>query len=74
MCNGIIEAAFGSNPDCLGIIVVRDLPPVYAQYRERLLKLAYRFANLPEEVRERYTDPSSRYRYVALPAKRRGHG
>ncbi|KAK1232384.1 hypothetical protein PQX77_004476 [Marasmius sp. AFHP31] len=58
-----IEAAFGSDPDCLGIIVVRDLPPTYAQYRERLLKLAYRFATLPEDVRERYTDPSSRYSF-----------
>ncbi|KAJ8084384.1 hypothetical protein PM082_003153 [Marasmius tenuissimus] len=58
-----IEAAFGSNPDCLGIIVVRDLPPTYAQYRERLLRLAYRFATLPEDVRERYTDPSSRYSF-----------
>ncbi|KAJ7785888.1 Clavaminate synthase-like protein [Mycena metata] len=58
-----IEKAFGSNPDCLGIIVVRDLPPAYAAYRERLLKLAYAFAALDESVRERYADPHSRYSF-----------
>ncbi|KAJ7102337.1 Clavaminate synthase-like protein [Mycena belliarum] len=58
-----IEKAFGSNPECLGIIVVRDLPPAYAGYRERLLKLAYAFAKLEEHVREKYADPVSRYSF-----------
>ncbi|KAJ7042654.1 Clavaminate synthase-like protein [Mycena alexandri] len=58
-----IEKAFGSNQDCLGIIIVRDLPPAYAAYRERLLKLAYAFATLDEPVRERYADPHSRYSF-----------
>ena len=56
------EQAFGSSPDSLGIIIVRDLPPPYVAYRERLLKLAYKYANLDEHVREKYTDPGSRYR------------
>ncbi|KAK7058364.1 WD40 repeat protein [Paramarasmius palmivorus] len=58
-----IEQAFGSHPNSLGIIVVRDLPPAYALYRERLLKLAYQFANLDEATREKYTDPASRYSF-----------
>ncbi|KAF7340016.1 RIC1 domain-containing protein [Mycena venus] len=58
-----IERAFGSNPECLGIIVVRDLPPVYAAYRERLLKLACAFAKLKEPIREKYADPNSRYSF-----------
>ncbi|KAJ7169475.1 Clavaminate synthase-like protein [Mycena filopes] len=58
-----IEKAFGSNADCLGIIVVRDLPPEYAAYRERLLKLAHAFASLEEPVREQYADPQSRYSF-----------
>ncbi|KAF9270571.1 Clavaminate synthase-like protein [Marasmius fiardii PR-910] len=58
-----IEKAFGSHSDSLGIIVVSDLPSDYCVHRERLLKLAYQFANLDENVRERYTDPSSRYSF-----------
>ncbi|KAF8634434.1 hypothetical protein AX15_000884 [Amanita polypyramis BW_CC] len=58
-----IEEAFGSHPHSLGILIVRDLPPVYSSYRERLLKLAYRFAKLDPDVREKYTDPSSRYSF-----------
>ncbi|TFK93554.1 Clavaminate synthase-like protein [Polyporus arcularius HHB13444] len=58
-----IEKAFGSHPDSLGIVIVRDLPPTYAPARERLLKLAYRFANLDPSVRERYADPKSRYSF-----------
>jgi hypothetical protein len=59
---GLTEEAFGSHRKSLGIVIVRDLPPVYLQYRERLLKLAYRFAKLDENVREKYADPGSRYR------------
>ncbi|GBE78406.1 Clavaminate synthase-like protein [Sparassis latifolia] len=58
-----IEKAFGSNPDCLGILVIRDLPPIYAAARERLLKLAYRFANLDPQTREHFADPKSRYSF-----------
>jgi hypothetical protein len=58
------EEAFGSHPSSLGIIVVRDLPPEYLAYRERLLKLSYKFAHLDENVRESYSDPTSKYRFV----------
>jgi len=58
------EQAFGSHPKSLGIIVVRDLPPIYAIYRERLLKLAYNFATLAENIREQYADPATNYRSV----------
>lgn len=64
LTSGSIEKAFGSGPDCLGIIVVKDLPSTYSASRERLLKLAYKFAKLPENVREQYADTKSRYRYV----------
>jgi hypothetical protein len=57
------EQAFGSGPDCLGIILVRDLPPEYPELRERLLKLAHAFAQLDESVREKYADKKSRYRF-----------
>ncbi|KAI0004204.1 Clavaminate synthase-like protein [Russula compacta] len=59
----LIEQAFGSGPDCLGIIIVRDLPPKYPELREKLLKLAHAFAQLDEPVRESYTDPKSRYSF-----------
>lgn len=58
-----IEQAFGSHSHSLGIILVRDLPPLYTAYRERLLKHAYRFAKLDENIREKYTDPGSRYSF-----------
>ncbi|KIK71386.1 hypothetical protein GYMLUDRAFT_66595 [Collybiopsis luxurians FD-317 M1] len=58
-----IEKAFGSDPACLGIIVVRDLPPEYAGFRERLLELAYKFGKLDESVREKYSDAVSRYSF-----------
>ena len=60
------EQAFGSHPKSLGIIVVKDLPPVYAIYRERLLKLAYNFATLDENTREQYADPATKYRFALV--------
>ncbi|KIK07399.1 hypothetical protein K443DRAFT_129080 [Laccaria amethystina LaAM-08-1] len=57
-----IEHAFGSDSRSLGIIIVRDIPPVYLTYRERLLKLAYHFANLDETTREKHVHAESRYR------------
>ncbi|KAI0274777.1 Clavaminate synthase-like protein [Gloeopeniophorella convolvens] len=58
-----IEQAFGSSPNSLGIIIVRDLPPEYLRLRERLLKLAYSFSQLDEPVRENYADAKSRYSF-----------
>ena len=59
-----IKTAFGSEPDCLGIVVVKDLPAEYPALRERLLLLADRFAALDEAAREAYVDPRSHYRSV----------
>ncbi|KAF9535743.1 Clavaminate synthase-like protein [Crepidotus variabilis] len=58
-----IEKGFGSDPNCLGIIVVKDLPKEYVHHREKLLKLAYHFGHLDEGIRESYTDPSSKYSF-----------
>lgn len=58
-----IEKAFGSGPDSLGIIIVNELPPAYAEYRARLLQLAYKFAHLDENIREKYADPKSKYSF-----------
>ncbi|KAH7927371.1 Clavaminate synthase-like protein [Leucogyrophana mollusca] len=58
-----IEQAFGSNPQALGIILVKDLPSEYLTYRESLLKLSYKFASLDESVKARYTDPGSSYSF-----------
>jgi hypothetical protein len=59
-----IKKAFGSETDCLGIIVVKDLPVEYPGLRERLLLLANRFAALDEATRENYVDTKSHYRFV----------
>ncbi|KAF8559355.1 Clavaminate synthase-like protein [Imleria badia] len=58
-----IEQAFGSHPQALGIIIVKDLPVVYQAYRDSLLKYSYKFAHLPEQTKERYTDPGSSYSF-----------
>ena len=59
-----MKKAFGSEPSCLGIMVVKDLPAEYPRLRERLLLLADRFAGLDEVTREKYVDAKSYYRFV----------
>ncbi|KAG8982963.1 hypothetical protein FRB90_006436 [Tulasnella sp. 427] len=58
-----IETAFGSDPTCLGLIVVKDLPNDYPAKRQRLLCLAEKFASLPDAVKEKYVDASSKYSF-----------
>ncbi|KAL5518676.1 hypothetical protein ACEPAH_359 [Sanghuangporus vaninii] len=58
-----IEKAFGSDPKALGIIVVKDLPSDFIAKRDRLLKLADRFASLSENVKEKYVDSNSKYSF-----------
>ncbi|KAI5991547.1 Clavaminate synthase-like protein [Pisolithus albus] len=58
-----IEQAFGSHPEALGIILVKDLPSVYKSFRETLLNLGYKYAHLPDDVKERYTDPGSSFSF-----------
>lgn len=62
----IPEQAFGSHPKSLGIIIVKDLPPIYTEYRQKLLKLAHKFATLDEVTREKYADPETKYRFVFI--------
>ena len=61
-----IKRAFGSEPDCLGIVVVNKLPKEYVAYRERLLLLAEHFAAMNQDTREKYADPKTHYRCVRL--------
>ncbi|KAL5535240.1 hypothetical protein ACEPAF_3334 [Sanghuangporus sanghuang] len=58
-----IEKAFGSDPKALGIIVVKDLPSGFTAKRDRLLRLADRFASLPESAKEKYVDSKSKYSF-----------
>ncbi|WVQ98714.1 hypothetical protein IAU59_005845 [Kwoniella sp. CBS 9459] len=58
-----LTAALGSDPGCLGIIVVSDLPPEFPALREKLFKLAHRFATLPDDVKERFAKPETSYSF-----------
>jgi len=58
-----ISKAFGSDPACLGIIIVENLPDEFVGLRESLLRLAYKFAALPEPVREKYADANSKWSF-----------
>jgi hypothetical protein len=57
----VAEKGFGSSPDALGIVIVKDLPATFPIARERLLRLAAKFAALKYDVRERYVDERSQY-------------
>ncbi|WWD15880.1 hypothetical protein CI109_100304 [Kwoniella shandongensis] len=56
-----VVSALGSGPGCLGIILISDLPPAFPQLRERLFRLAHRFANLPEPEREKLARPETSF-------------
>ncbi|RIA79823.1 hypothetical protein C1645_793709 [Glomus cerebriforme] len=58
-----IEEAFGSKPYCLGILLVKNLPEIYAEKRTRLLRLASVFASLPDEIKEKTVDEQSYYMF-----------
>lgn len=58
-----VTKAFGSGPECLGLIIVKDLPEEYRQLRENALRASARFANLPQCVKEKYTDPESSFNF-----------
>lgn len=58
-----ITKAFGSGPDCLGLIILEDLPEEYAGLRERALRASAKFATLPDEVKDKYVDPKSFYNF-----------
>ncbi|KAG8890797.1 hypothetical protein FRB98_004842 [Tulasnella sp. 332] len=56
-----IEKAFGSDPECLGLLIVTDLPADYKLKRRRLLLLAERFGRLPQGTQDKYVDEGSKY-------------
>ncbi|CAL5096173.1 unnamed protein product [Urochloa decumbens] len=58
--SGRIEEGLGRQG--LGIVSIADVPG-YPELRKRLLRLAPRVANLPEEVKTELEDPSSRYNF-----------
>jgi len=58
-----IEKAFGSDPECLGLLIVKDLPVEFQAKRKRLLRIAERFGSLPTETREKYVDEASKYSF-----------
>ncbi len=56
----LIREAFSSEPGALGLLIVSDLPETleFSRLRKEVLLLSNKFASLPEETREKYTDPS----------------
>jgi hypothetical protein len=58
-----ITKGFGSGPDCLGLIILKDLPEKYSQLREDALLAAYQFASLPKDIQDKYVDPESSYMF-----------
>ena len=59
-----ISRAFGSAPECLGLIILENLPPSFARLRDDALRAAAHFAHdVPEEVQDLYTDPASSYSF-----------
>ncbi|WVF72133.1 hypothetical protein IAT40_006945 [Kwoniella sp. CBS 6097] len=58
-----LVAALGSEPGCLGIIVVSDLPREFPILREKLFRLAHRFSTLPDDVKEKFAKPETSYSF-----------
>lgn len=56
-----LSAAFGAGPDCLGILVVTDLPGSYPKLRRDALHASSRLASLPESALQRLESPESNY-------------
>lgn len=69
-----IQAAFGSDPGCLGIILIKDLPPQFPEMRERMFHLAHRLANSKEEVRASLEVPETHYFFGWSHGKERMNG
>ena len=59
----IFQEAFGSKSHCLGILLVKNLPKVYAEKRARLLRLASVFSSLPDEIKEKTAHKQSYYMF-----------
>jgi hypothetical protein len=56
----LIATAFGSDPSCLGVLLVKNVPNL-PLLRSKLLKTASVFASLPEPVKEKYVHTPSTF-------------
>ncbi|CCG85019.1 protein of unknown function [Taphrina deformans PYCC 5710] len=56
-----LRTAFGDDPDCLGILLVHDLPEEFDRLRQAALIQASRLAHLPAKERDALTSPGSNY-------------
>lgn len=61
--NEAISAAYGY--DGIGVLAVKNVPKM-KDFREKLLPMAFKFANLPESVQRKYEHPSSHYSFGIL--------
>jgi hypothetical protein len=62
----LIAKGFGSDPDCLGIVIITGLEKEglgYPEKRETLLKLASEFADLDEDVKMSCVHIQSSYNF-----------
>ncbi|KAJ3357729.1 hypothetical protein GGF32_000879 [Allomyces javanicus] len=55
-----IEVAYGSGPQCLGVLVVKNVPDL-ADKRLTLLELASKLGNLPKSVLAKAHDPATEW-------------
>lgn len=61
--SSVIAKGFGNGPDCLGIIIIKDLDPAFIEMRKRLLTLASKVADLDDEAKLAVTHPQSSYSF-----------
>lgn len=57
-----IEIAFGNKAECLGVLLVKNVPN-YIEMRETILELASKFANLDDKTKEKYINSASKYNF-----------
>lgn len=57
-----IAEAYGCEPDCLGILLVKNVP-TFVEKRQALLPLALKFAQLDDAIKARYEDKDSDYSF-----------
>lgn len=69
-----IQSAFGSDPGCLGIIVIKDLPSQFPELREKMFHLAHRLANASDEVKRGLESPETHYFFGWSHGKERMNG
>ncbi|OXG44582.1 hypothetical protein C359_00753 [Cryptococcus neoformans Bt120] len=55
--------ALGTHNGALGIVLISDLPPQFHYLREKLFRLAHRFANMPERERAKLEKPETSYMF-----------